>query len=151
MKISVIIKKLSHPRVRRRLKIALSVYGVAIVLGLLFKMTYDIGYFNAQKLENEKKAKLAVPHPVPILTIESAQKIVSGALKENPAQPQTVVIQIINGDHNLASIIIENNKVKKIAWIIEMRLFFNGDLLNTEGYNLTKGLERQHNINYADY
>ncbi len=152
MKISVIIKRLSHPRVRKRLKIALSVYAVAIVLGLLFKMTYDIGYFNAQTIENEKNAKLLTPHaPPPILTLEMAQRIVSGALQENPTQPQTKVIQMVDSNHKLASMIIENNKVKKVAWIIDMRLFLTGDLVNAEGYNLTKGIERQHNINHADY
>lgn len=151
MKISVIIKKLSNPRVRRRLKIALSVYAVAIVLGLLFKMTYDIGYFNAQVIANEKNSKLLINHPPPVLTMETAQRIVSSALKEDPTHPQTIVAQIIDSNHKLASIIIENNKVKKIAWIIDMRLFFSGDLLNEEGYNLTKGIERQHNINHAEY
>ncbi|MGR9037746.1 MAG: hypothetical protein ACU83O_14350, partial [Gammaproteobacteria bacterium] len=48
MKIRVIIKKLSNPRVRRRLKIALSVWFGGIILGLMFKVVYDIGYFDAQ-------------------------------------------------------------------------------------------------------
>lgn len=145
MKIRVIIKKLSNPRVRRRLKIGLSVYGVVIMIGLLFKLTYDIGYFNAQSLKNDKNAELPVTYPV--LTMESAQRIVSGALKEDPTNPKTIVDQIIDNDHKLSTIIIENNKLKKIAWIIDMRLFFTGDLFNNEGYNLTEGIERQHNIN----
>lgn len=152
MKFSVLIKKLKNPRVRRRLKIALSVYAVAIVLGLLFKMTYDIGYFNAQALEEDKNAKLqTIKHSDPVLTMEAAQRIVSGALQEAPANPKTVVTRIIDSNQKLSAIIIENNKLKKIAWIIDMRLFFTGDLLNEEGYNLTKGMERQHNINSADY
>ena len=53
-KIRVIIKKLSNPRVRRRLKIALSVWFGGIILGLVFKVVYDIGYFDAQSLENDK-------------------------------------------------------------------------------------------------
>jgi hypothetical protein len=150
MKISVIIKKLSNPRVRRRLKIALSVYGIAIILGVLFKLVYDIGYFNSQSLENDKKAKL-ITIPDPVLTIESAQRIVSGALKDDPSQPKTTVIRIIDNNHKLSTIVIENNKLKKVAWIIDMRLFFTGDLFNEEGYNLTEGIERQHNINHADY
>lgn len=145
MKIRVIIKKLSNPRVRRRLKIGLSVYGVVIMIGLLFKLTYDIGYFNAQSLKNDKNAELPITYPV--LTMESAQRIVSGALKEDPTNPKTIVDQIIDNDHKLSTIIIENNKLKKIAWIIDMRLFFTGDLFNDEGYNLTEGIERQHNIN----
>lgn len=152
MKISVIIKKLSNPRVRRRLKIALSVYGVAIILGVLGKVVYDVGYFNAQALENQKNAKLhVITHPVPVLTMESAQRLVSGALKEDPSRPKTIVTQIIDNDHKLSTIVIESNKLKKVAWIIDMRLFFSADLFNEEGYNLTQGIERQHNINHADY
>ena len=149
MKIRVIIKKLSNPRVRRRLKIALSVWFGAIMIGLMFKVVYDIGYFNAQSLENDKNAELPVTHPV--LTMESAQRIVSGALKEDPTNPKTIVDQIINNNHKLSTIIIENNKLKKIAWIIDMRLFFTGDLFNDEGYNLTEGIEQQHNINRGDH
>jgi hypothetical protein len=154
MKFSVFIKKLSNPRVKQRLKIALSFYAVLIVLGLTFKLGYDIGHFNAQALENEKNAKLlSTSQPIvpPVLTIESAQRIVSGALKEDPANPKTSVTQIVDHNNKLSSLIIENNKLKKIAWIIDMRLFFTGDLFNSEGYNLTDGIERQHNINHADY
>jgi hypothetical protein len=148
MKIRVIIKKLSNPRVRRRLKIGLSVFGGAIMLGLTFKIVYDIGYFDAQSLENDKNAEL--PTTQPVLTMESAQRIVSGALKEDPTNPKTIVAQIIDNNHKLATIIIENNKVKKIAWIIDMHLFFTGDLFNDAGYNLTVGIEQQHNIKRGD-
>jgi hypothetical protein len=154
MKIGVMIKRLSSPRVRWRLKVALSFYGVAILLGLIFKLGYDIGHFNAQALENEKSAKLlATTRPIapPVLSIESAQKIVSGALREDPAHPKTLVTQIVDHNHKLATLVIENNQVKKVAWIIDMRLFFTGNLFNEEGYNLTEGVERQHNINHADY
>ncbi len=149
MKTRVIIKKLSNPRVRRRLKIGLSVYGILIMLGLMFKVVYDIGYFNAQSLKNDKNAELAITHPV--LTMESAQRIVSGALKEDPTNPKTIVTQIINNNQKLAIIIIESNKLKRIAWIIDMRLFFTGDRFNNEGYNLTEGIEHQHNINRGNY
>ena len=149
MKIRVIIKKLSNPRVRRRLKIAISVWFGGIILGLMFKVVYDIGYFNAQSLENDKNAELPTKHAV--LTMESAQRIVSGALKEDPNNPKTIVAQIIDNNHKLATIIIENNKLKKIAWIIDMRLFFTGDLFNAEGYNLTEGIEYQQNINRGDH
>ena len=145
MKIRVIIKKLSNPRVRRRLKIGLSVWGGVIMIGLTFKLGYDIGYFDAQSLENDKNAEL--PTIQPVLTIESAQRIVSGALKEDPSNPETIVDQIIDDNHKLATIIIENDKQKKIAWIIDMHLFFTDDLFNDEGYNLTEGIEYQHNIN----
>jgi len=149
MKIRVIIKKLSNPRVRRRLKIGLSVWGGVIMIGLIFKLGYDIGYFDAQSLENEKNAELPIKHQV--LTMESAQRIVSGALKEDPTNPKTIVDQIIDNNHKLSSIIIENNRQKKIAWIIDMRLFFTNDLFNDEGYNLTEGIEHQHNINRGDH
>jgi len=145
MKIRVIIKKLSNPRVRRRLKTALSVSGSVILIGLTFKLGYDIGYFDAQSLENDKNAEL--PTIQPVLTMESAQRIVSGALKEDPSNPETIVDQIIDNNHKLSTIIIENNKQKKIAWIIDMHLFFTDDLFNDEGYNLTEGIEYQHNIN----
>ncbi|TRW90777.1 hypothetical protein [Candidatus Methylobacter oryzae] len=144
MKLSVIIKKLSNPRVRRRLKIGLSIYGCLIILGVLFKVVYDIGYFNAQSLKKEKIAEL--PTTYPVLTMESAQRIVSGALTEDPNNPKTIVDQIIDNDHKLSTIIIENNNIKKIAWIIDLHLFFDGDLFNHEGYNLTEGLEHQYNI-----
>jgi hypothetical protein len=149
MKIRVIIKKLSNPRVRRRLKIGLSVFGGAIMLGLLFKIVYDIGYFDAQSLENAKNAEL--PTTQPVLTMESAQRIVTGALKEDPTNPKTIVAQIIDNNHKLATIIIENNKINKIAWIIDMHLFFTGDLFNDAGYNLTVGIEQQHNIKRGDH
>ncbi|MDP1665952.1 MAG: hypothetical protein Q8L79_12605 [Methylobacter sp.] len=149
MRTRVIIKKLSNPRVRRRLKIGLSVYGGVIVIGLMFKLVYDIGYFNAQSLKNDKNAELPTTNPV--LTMESAQRIVSGALKEDPTNPKTIVGQIIDNNQKLSIIIIENNKLKKIAWIIDMRLFFTGDLFNNEGYNLTEGIEHQHNINRSDH
>lgn len=148
-KIRIIIKKLSNPRVRRRLKIGLCVYAGVVMLGLMFKLVYDIGYFNAQSLKNDKNAELPVTYPV--LTIEFAQRIVSGALKEDPTNPKTVVDQIIDNDHKLSTIIIENNKLKRIAWIIDMRLFFTGDLFNNEGYNLTEGIEHHHNINRGDH
>ncbi len=145
MKIRDIIKKLSNPRVRRRLKIGLSVYGGIIIIGLLFKLVYDIGYFNAQSLKDDKNSELNIPHTV--LTMETAQRIVSGALKEDPNNPKTIVNLIIDNDQKLSTIIIENNKLKKIAWIIDMRLFFTNDLFNNEGYNLTEGIEHQYNIN----
>ena len=149
MKIRVIIKKLSNPRVRRRLKIGLSVFGGAIMTVLAFNISYDIGYFDAQSLKNDKNAELSVTHPV--LTMESAQRIVSGALIEDPTNPKTIVDQIINNNPNLSTIIIENNKLKKIAWIIDMRLFFTGDVFNDQGINLTEGIEHQHNINRGDH
>jgi len=149
-KIRTIVKKLSNPRIRRRLKIGLALYGGVIMLGLIFKLGYDIGHFNAQSLKNEKNAELPTgTHPE--LTIESAQHIVSGALKEDPANPKTVVDQIIDNNHQLSTIIIENNKVKKIARIINMQLFFTGDIFNSEGYNLTEGLEQQHDIKHDDH
>jgi len=148
MKIRVIIKRLKNPRVRRRLKIGLSVCGGVIMFGLTFKLVYDIGYFDAQSLENDQNAGL--PTTQPVLTMESAQRIVSGALKEDSTNPQTIVDQIIDNNHKLATIIIENNKVKKIAWIINMHLFFTGDLFNDAGYNLTVGIEQQHNIKRGD-
>ena len=149
MKIRVIIKKLSNPRVRRRLKIGLSVMGGAIMMSLILKLVYDIGYFEAQSLKNEKNAELPIKQPV--LTMESAQRIVSGALNEDPTTPKTIVDEIIDNHHKLSTIVIENNKLKKIAWIIDMRLFFTCDLFNDEGYNLTEGIEHQHNIIRGDH
>ncbi|MDI1229784.1 MAG: hypothetical protein PSV18_01000 [Methylobacter sp.] len=148
IKVRVILKKLSNPRVRRRLKIGLCAYGGVVLMGLLFKLVYDIGYFNAQSFNNDKNTELPITHPV--LTMESAQRIVSGALKEDPTNPQTIVNQIIDSNHNLSTIIIENNQLKKIAWIIDRRLFFTGDLFNDAGYNLTEGIEHQYNIKRGD-
>ncbi len=92
-KIRFIIKRLSNPRVRRRLKIGLSVYGCIILLCLVSKLSYDIGYFNAEALKQERNAQLPTTNPV--LTIEKAKQIVAGALKEDPSNPQTLVIQLI--------------------------------------------------------
>ena len=149
MKIRVFIKKLSNPRIRRRLKIALSVFFGGIILSLMFKVVYDIGYFESQSLENDKIAEL--PTRQPVLTMESAQHIVSGALKEDPTNPETIVTQIIDNNHRLATIIIESNKIKKIARIIDMHLFFTCELFNEDGYNLNEGIERQYNINRDNF
>ncbi len=119
------------------------------MMGLTLKLCYDIGYFDAQSLKNDKNAELSVTQPV--LTMESAQRIVSGALIEDPANPKTIVDQIIKNNPHLSTIIIKNNKLKKIAWIIDMRLFFTGDVFNDQGINLTKGMENQHNINRGDH
>jgi len=147
MKLSVFIKRLKHPRVRKRLKIALSVYATIIILGISFKTVYNIGFFNARALEDEKRAKR---NPTPfirrVMTKEYAQGIVSSALKEDPTNPKTIVERISSSNRKLSSIVIKNNGVRKVAWIIDMRLFFVGDLLDEGGYNLTKAVERKHNI-----
>jgi len=145
MKFRVFLQKLSNPRVRKRLKIGLSVWGVAIIISLIFKFAYDIGYFKAQSLINNKNT--ATPNSTQVLTLESAQRIVSGALKEDFNNPKTVVTQVIDNNQKLSTIIVENNKQKQIGWIIDMRLFFTGALFNDNGYNLTESLEYQHNIN----
>ena len=141
MKFSVIIKRLKHPQVRRRLKIGLSVWAVAILLSVLFKIVYDIGYFKAQsKIDN---SNAATPNVRQVLTMEAAQRIVTGALKEDASSPKTIVTQILENDQKLASIIIENNRQQKIAWIIDLHLFFTGDLYNDKGYNLTEAIDKQ--------
>jgi hypothetical protein len=149
MKIHVIINRLSNPRVRRRLKIALSVWFGVIIFGLLLKVVYDIGYFDAQALKNDKNAELPITNIV--LTMESAQHVVTGALKEDPNNPETVVDQVVNNNRRLSTIIIENNKIKKIAWIIDMRLFFSCELYNDDGYNLNEGIEHEYNINRDNF
>jgi hypothetical protein len=141
MKFSVIVKRLKHPQVRRRLKIGLSVWGIAILLAVICKVTYDIGYFKAQALIEAKNT--AIPNTRQVLTMEMAQRIVTGALKEDPSSIKTQVVQIMDNDKDVASIIIENNKQQKIAWIIDLHLFFIGDLFNDKGYNLTQALEDQ--------
>lgn len=144
MNFSTFVRKLSHPRVRRRLKIGLSVWAIAIITSLVFKLAYDIGYFKAQSLIAEKNT--TGPANRPVLTMELAQRIVSGALMEDIGNPKTIVSQIVNNDQKVSTIIIESNNQKKIAWIIDMRLFFTGDLFNNNGYNLTQALEQQYNI-----
>ncbi|PPD50988.1 MAG: hypothetical protein CTY13_00540, partial [Methylobacter sp.] len=103
MKISVIIKRLKNPRVRRRLKIGLSAWGGVILIGLTFKLGYDIGHFDAQSLKNDKNAEFSTINP-PSLTMESAQRVVSGALKEDPLNPKTIVDQIIDDNYKLSTI-----------------------------------------------
>lgn len=115
----------------------------------MLKAVYDIGYFDAQSLENDKLAEL--PTTEPVLSLESAQNIVTGALKEDPSNPQTVVDQIININHRLYAVIIENNKIKKIAWILDMHLLFTGELFSDDGNNLNEGIERQYNIDRDNF
>jgi len=115
-----------------------------IVIGLTFKLAYDIGYFNAQSIKDTKNADL--PTVRPVLTVETAQRIVTGALKEDPGNPKTIVQKVIDDNQQLATIMIESDKLKKVAWIINMRLFFVGDLFNDDGFNLTEGIEKQNNI-----
>jgi len=143
-RIRFVVKRLSNPRVRRRLKIAVCIWFGGIFLAVLFKVFYDIGYFEAQSLEHDKLASL--PHTTPVLTLENAQHIVSGALKEDPSNPKTVVDQIIHKNHRISAVIIENNRLKKIAWIIDMHLLFIGELLSDDGNNLNEGIEHQYNI-----
>lgn len=147
MKFSVFVKRLSNRQVRRRLKIGLSVWGIAIIIAFISKLSYDVGYFKAQELINDKNTLNPGSHQV--LSMEAAQRIVSGALKEDPSAPKTVVTEVIDNSQKLATIIIENNKQRNIAWIIDMRLFFAGDLYNDNGYNLTESIEHQHNISRA--
>lgn len=144
MKLRVVLKRFSHPQVRRRLKIGLSLWAAAIVLSLISKISYDIGYFKAQSLIEQKNA--AMPVARQFLTQEAAQRIVSGALKEDPNYPKTVVLQVTDNNPKLSTIIVENNKQKHIAWIIDMRLYFTGDLFSDNGYNLTQAMEYQNNI-----
>jgi hypothetical protein len=146
-KIRIIKKRLSNPRVRRRLKIFVTVWSSLIIIGMTFKFGYDIGYFDAQSLESDQNDE---PPITQVLTTASAQRIVSGALKEDPSNPKTVVDQIIHNNHDLSTIVIETDKQKKIAWIIDMRLFFTGDVFNSDGYNLTEGLEQENGIKPAD-
>lgn len=149
MKLRVIIKRLSNPRIRRRLKIAVCIFFGGIFLGVMFKVVYDIGYFDSQALENDKIAEISTAQPV--LTMELAQRIVTGALKEDPSSPTTIVTQIVDNNHRLATIIIENNKIKSIARIIDMRMLFTGPLFNDAGYNLNEGIEHQYNINRDNF
>ncbi len=151
-KLAVVIKKFKNPRVRKRLKIALSVYAVGVILGITFKVVYDIGYFNALAFDEEKLAKRqSSPRINTELNKQSAQRIVTGALQENPANPQTIVNRILGHNRDATSIVIEKNKVKKIAWIIDKRWFFVGDIFDATGYNLSDAAERKHNINNAGY
>ena len=149
MKIRFIINRLSNPRVRKRLKIALGIWLGGILLGILFKVVYDLGYFDAQSLKDEEIA--ALPTDTPVLTIEAAQRIVSGALIEDANNPETTVDQIVNNSPKLATVIIEKRGIKKVAWIIDMHLFFAGDLFNDAGYNLNKGIEREYNLDRDNF
>jgi hypothetical protein len=140
------LKRLSNPRVRRRLKIGLSVWAGAILLGVSYKLVYDIGNFDAKALKNENNA--INTSALAKLTLESAQHLVTNVLKEDPGNPKTFVTQIIEDNYNskLVPIIIENNKQRKIAWIFDMRLFFIADVYNDKGLNLTKGFEQHHEL-----
>lgn len=149
MKIRYFIKRLSNPGVKRRLKIGLTVWLCAIIIALTFKFGYDIGHFDAQTLEDEQNADQSSDRPT--LTLQYAQRIVSGALKEDPNNPKTIVEQVIDNNHKLSTIVINNNENRQVAWIIEMRLFFTADLWNSQGYNLTESIEQQHNIKRTEH
>lgn len=149
MKIRFIINRLSNPRVRKRLKIALCIWFGGIFLAILLKVVYDLGYFDAQSLKDEEIA--ALPKTNTELTLEAAQRIVSGALKEDPNNPETIVDRILIKNHGLTAVIIEKNKLKKVAWIIDMRLFFVGELFNDAGYNLNVGIEREFNLDRDNF
>lgn len=138
------LKRLSNPRVRRRLKIGLSVWFGIMLLGASYKIVYDIGSFDAKSLDSAKNSGATVVYPK--LSLEAAQKIVTGALREDFSNPTTLVVQIVDDNYELATIIIESNQQRKIAWIINMRLFFIADVFNNEGYNLTKGFEQYYQI-----
>ena len=139
-----IIKRLSHPRVKKRLKIGLTAWAIAIALFLMCKLSYDIGYFKAQSVIDNKNA--AVPVVRQFLEVETAQKVVSGALKEDPNNPKTTVIKMLDNDPKLSPIIIESGTQKSIAWIVDRRLLLVGDVLSDTGYNLTDAQKKQHNI-----
>ncbi|MEQ1635078.1 MAG: hypothetical protein ABL903_00210 [Methylococcales bacterium] len=145
MAILVNLKRLSNPRVRRRLKIGLSVWAGVMLLGVSYKLVYDVGYFDAHALKNEKLAALPVTQST--LTMDSAQRIVTAALQEEVSNPKTIVTQIIDDNPKLSTIMIEHNQQKKVAWIVDMRLFFVADVFNNEGYNLTKGYEQHYGVN----
>jgi hypothetical protein len=149
MKIRFVINRLSNPRVRRRLKIALCIWFGGIIFAILFKVVYDIGYFDAQSLKDEEIA--AQPTATPVLTLEAAQRLVSGALKEDINNPETIVHQIVNNNPRLATVIIEKNKLKKVAWIVDLRLFFAGELYNDAGYNLNEGIESELNLDRDNF
>jgi hypothetical protein len=149
MKIRVIVKRLKNPRVKRRLKIFLSVLSSLIVSGLILKAVYDIGYFDAKSLEHDKIAELS--NTVPMLTTETAQRILAGALKEDPSNPTTVIKRIIKKNDRLWAVIVENNKIKKVGWILDMQMFFLGDLYNEDGYDLNEGIEKQYEISRDNF
>jgi len=149
MKIRVIVKRLKNPRVKRRLKIFLSVLSSLIVSGLILKAVYDIGYFDAKSLENDKIAEL--PNTVPTLTTDTAQRIVAGSLKEDPNNPNTVVKRIIKKNDGLWAVIVEKDNIKKVGWILDMHMFFLGELYNEDGYDLNKGIEKQYEISRDNF
>lgn len=144
MKLPGKLKKLSNPRVRRRLKIGLGLWLGLMMLGASYKVVYDIGYFDAQSLDSNKNDD--TPFVYPKLSLEAAQRIVTGALREDFSNPATKVEQVVDNNFKLATIVIEHNKQRKIAWIIDMRLFFMADIYNKEGFNLTKGFEQYYQI-----
>ena len=120
-----------------------------MLLGVSYKVVYDVGYFDARKLDDAKNA--AQPLIVEKLTLEGAQQVVSGALKEDPNNPQTIVLKVIDDNYNLSTILIEKDKQQNIAWIVNSRLFFVTDILTHDGLNLTKGFELQYEINRGDH
>lgn len=139
------LKRLSNPRIRRRLKIALSIWIGAMLLAASYKVVYDMGYFDAKSLATAKMASGPLV-PAPKLSLDAAQQIVTGALKEDPNNPQTMVLQVLDDDRKLSTIVVDINKQQRVAWIIDMRMFFIANVFNSDGFNLTKGFEKQYEV-----
>ncbi len=107
-------------------KIGLSVWLGLMLLGVSYKVVYDIGYFDARSLDDTKISLTPIENQK--LTLAVAQQVVTGALKEDSGNPATVVVQIVDDNARLSTIIIENNKQRSIGWIINMELFFVADI-----------------------
>lgn len=135
-KIKKIIKKLKHPQVRSRMKIAAIFWTAFIFSGITFKIGHDLGHFQAYS-HKQGLLESKTTDNTHLITLEKAQQIVNASLRESSYPPKTVVKNIIRNEYPLTALIIERDGSRKIAWLLNDRYYMEGVILNTNGDDLT--------------
>lgn len=136
------LKMLDIARVRYRLKIGGVVLAVFVLLCVTFKVGHDVGYYHSHALTVSPDNLALLPSSE--ISLREAQSIVSGALKEDGLNPKTVVDKILDSNNKLLSIVVLKEGRREIAWVLNRRFYFSGDLYSSDGYNVTDGLVKQY-------
>lgn len=142
-KIKKLIKKLRHPQVRRRMKMAIIIW-LSLLFGCVtFKIGLDLGHF--QEAAHKKILLGNESHePSPLITTGKAQQVVSTCLNESPYTPKTQVKSVLKNDLMMTPIIVERDSIKKIGWILSGRYYMEGPIINEHGDNLTELYAKQY-------